>query len=146
MMNTKTMEGLIGAGTNMNLLDTPMRVYKEARRKGDTAAMERAMGYVGDFAAKAEEYKAQADKGMEEEAKENRKKVEAEREEAVEKRRQERQKLEEQLAEGRKETHDADIVEISEEGRVLAESGGYTKTGQVVQPEAEQGAGISVSV
>ena len=73
-MHTKTMEGLIGARTNMNLMNTPMRVFKEARRKGDTETMERAMGYVGDFSDKAEEYKAEADKGMEEDAKEARKK------------------------------------------------------------------------
>ena len=70
-MHTKTMEGLIGARTNMNLMNTPMRVFKEARRKGDTETMERAMGYVGDFSDKAEEYKAEADKGMEEDAKES---------------------------------------------------------------------------
>ena len=74
-MNTKTMEGLVGARTNMNLLDTPMRVYKEARRKGNTATMERAMGYAGEFSGKAEEYKAEADKGMEEDAKEAREKA-----------------------------------------------------------------------
>ena len=34
-MNTKTMEGLVGARTNMNLVNTPMRVFKEARRKGN---------------------------------------------------------------------------------------------------------------
>ena len=31
-MNTKTMEGIVGAKTNMNMLNTPMRVYREARR------------------------------------------------------------------------------------------------------------------
>lgn len=29
-MKAGTMEGLIGAGINMKLMDTPMRVYKEA--------------------------------------------------------------------------------------------------------------------
>lgn len=48
-MHTKTMEGLIGARTNMEMLNTPFRVFKEARLKGDTAMMERAMGYMGDF-------------------------------------------------------------------------------------------------
>ena len=43
-MNTKTMEGLVGARTNMRLLNTPFRVYKEARLKGDTGKMEQAMG------------------------------------------------------------------------------------------------------
>lgn len=73
-MNTKTMEGLVGARTNMNLMNTPMRVFKEARRKGDTATMERAMGYADEFSGKAEDYKAEADKGMEEDAREAREK------------------------------------------------------------------------
>ena len=74
-MNTKTMEGLVGARTNMNLVNTPMRVFKEARRKGNTAAMERAMGYAAEFSDKAQEYKAEADKGMEEDAREAREKA-----------------------------------------------------------------------
>ena len=63
-MNSKTMEGLIGARTNMELLDTPFRVYKEARLKGDTARMEQAMGYMSDFHEAAYEYKEEADEGM----------------------------------------------------------------------------------
>ncbi len=118
-MHTKTMEGLIGARTNMNLMNTPMRVFKEARRKGDTETMERAMGYVGDFSDKAEEYKAEADKGMEEDAKEARKKAELQREEAVQKRREEREKLEAKIEENRNADTNADTVEISEEGKVL---------------------------
>ena len=56
-MNAKTMEGLVGAKTNMDLLNSPFRVYKEARRRGDTATMDRAMGYVAEFSDKADEYK-----------------------------------------------------------------------------------------
>lgn len=93
-MHVKTMEGLVGARTNMNLLNTPMRVYREARRRGDTAAMERSMGYVGEYADKAEEYKAEADKGMEEDARETREKAKSGREEAVRKCREERGSLE----------------------------------------------------
>ena len=64
-MNTKTMEGLVGARTSMKILNTPFRVFKEARRRGDTATMERAMGYVNEYRDKADEYKAKADEGME---------------------------------------------------------------------------------
>ena len=67
-MHTKTMEGLIGARTNMNMTEVPMRVFKEARRKGDTATMERAMGYVNDFQDRAYDYKDKADEGMKEDA------------------------------------------------------------------------------
>lgn len=159
-MNTKTMEGLIGARTNMNLLNTPFRVYKEARLKGDTATMERAMGYVSEFSDKAEDYKAEADKGMEGDAREAREKAKLQRGEAIQKRREEREKLEEKIEENR----NADTVEISEEGKVLlkdnVDSGStgsdeiktdavkepvtYSKTGETVP--SEQGASISVSV
>ena len=33
-MHAKTMEGLVGARTNVNLMNTPMNVFKETRRKG----------------------------------------------------------------------------------------------------------------
>ena len=77
-MHTKTMEGLAGASTNMKLLNTPFRVYKDAERRGDTAVMERAMGYVGDFAEKADDYQKKAEKGMKEDAKEAREKAKTE--------------------------------------------------------------------
>lgn len=150
-MNTKTMEGLIGAGTNIDLVNTPMRVFKEARRKGDLATMERAMGYAGEFAGKADEYRVQADEGTQEEARENRKKAELEREEAIRKRREGREKLEEEIAARREERKESaegiddaaadlkssaetvgesrnpiddivDTIEISGAGRILAEN------------------------
>ena len=165
-MHTKTMEGLVGARTNMNLMNTPMRVFKEARRKGDTETMERAMGYVGDFSDKAEEYKAEADKGMEEDAKEARKKAELQREEAVQKRREEREKLEAKIEENRNADTNADTMEISEEGKVLLKDNldtdavrvetdvvksdavkepvTYTKAGNAVPMEQETSISVSV--
>lgn len=165
-MHTKTMEGLIGARTNMNLMNTPMRVFKEASCKGDTETMERAMGYVDDFSDKAEEYKAEADKGMEEDAKEARKKAELQREEAVQKRREEREKLEAKIEENRNVDTNADTVEISEEGKVLLKDGldtdavgvetdvvksdavkepvTYTKAGDAVPMEQETSISVSV--
>ena len=146
-MHTKTMEGLVGARTNMNLMNTPMRVFKEARRKGDTETMERAMGYVGDFYDKAEDYKAEADKGMEEDAKEAREKAELQREKAVQKRREEREKLEAQIEENRNADTNTDTVE-AETDAVKSDTGKepvtYTKAGDVVP--MEQGRSISVSV
>ena len=54
-MKAGSMEGLIGASANLKLTSTPMRVYKEAERRGDTDTMERAMGYVTHFQEKAHE-------------------------------------------------------------------------------------------
>lgn len=165
-MNTKTMEGLVGARTNMNLLNTPMRVFKEARHKGDTATMERAMGYVGEFSDRAGDYKAEADKGMEEDAREAREKAELQREEAVQKRRDEREKLEAKIEENRNADTNTDTVEISEEGKVLLKDSlganavetetdavksdtvkepvTYTKTGDAVPMEQETSISVSV--
>ncbi|MCX4352965.1 MAG: hypothetical protein OSJ60_15185 [Lachnospiraceae bacterium] len=159
-MHTKVMEGIVGARTNMDMVDVPMKVYKEARRKGNTAAMERAMGYVNEFEGKAQEYKAEADEGMKEEAEEFKEKEKLEREEAIQKRRDEHKKFEEKIEENR----EADTVEVSEEGKVLfkdnvdlnhsdapeshfdiaKEPVTYTKAGEI--SKKEQAASISVSV
>lgn len=163
-MNTKTMEGLIGARTNMDLLNTPFRVFKEARLKGDTAKMEQAMGYMNNCYEDAYAYKEKADEGMKKDVEETRKIAEEQREEAIEKRREEREKLEERIEENRNADTGADTVEISEEGKVLLkENTGlnrtdsdetkidaikepvtYTKEGETVSEE--QGPSISVSV
>lgn len=127
-MHTKTMEGLVGASTNMNLLNTPMRVFKEAERKGDTATMERAMGYVDDFSDKVEKYKAEADKGLEEDAKEAREKAKLQREEAIWKRKEEREKLEESIEQNRNANMDADTVKLSREGKTFVKDNPDTDT------------------
>ena len=167
-MHTKTMEGLTGASMSMKLLNTPFRVYKDAERRGDTAVMERAMGYVADFAEKAEDYQKKAEKGMKEEAKEAREKANAEQENAIRKRKEEREELEKRIAESRNE--DTDTVSISESGKaawdektdsvqtgadngifveetadaVKTEPVIYTKTADALRPES--GTNLSVSV
>ena len=167
-MHAKTMEGLAGASMSMKLMNTPMRVYKEAERRGDTAVMERAMGYAGDFADKAEDYRKTTEKGMNEEAKEVREKAKTEQENAIRKRREEREEQEKRIAESRNE--DTDTVSISESGKaaldkkpdsvqtdpdngvsieetadaVKTEPVIYTKTGEALKPES--GANLSVSV
>lgn len=163
-MHTKTMEGLVGARTNMELLNNPFRVYKEARLKGDTAKMEQAMDYMGDCTEAAYDYKEKADEGMKKDAEETRRIAEEQREEAIRKRKEEREKLEERLEENRNADTNTDTVEISTEGKVLlkdnidSDSTGsdeikidavkepvtYTKTGETVL--SEQIASISVSV
>ena len=166
-MHAKTMEGLIGARTNMELLDTPFRVYKEARLKDDTAKMEQAMGYMNECYEAAYEYKEEADEGIKKDAEETRKIAEELREEAIRKRREEREKLEEWIAENRNADANTDTVEISEEGKVLLEENTdldntvsaetkhdtddvvkkpvtYTKTGEVSR--TRQNASISISV
>ena len=114
-MHTKTMEGLTGASMSMKLMNTPMRVYKEAEHRGDTAAMERAMGYAGDFADKAEDYRKTTEKGMKEDAKEAREKAKTEQENAIRKRREQREEMEKKIAESR--NGDTDTVSISESGK-----------------------------
>lgn len=169
-MNSKTMEGLVGARTNINMVNTPLRVFKEARRKGDTATMERAMGYVNEFEDKAEQYKTKADTGMQEDAKAAREKAEAELKKAIEKRKAECEKLEERIEESREARENK--LEISEDGKVLLKENTdldnidldnpvsaetktdtvdivkwpvtYTKTGEINQ--AGQNVSISISI
>lgn len=148
-MKAGTMEGLIGASMNMKMVNTPMRVYKEAERKGNTAAMERAMGYVGEFTQKAHEYKAQAEQELRQEIKEER----------MEKRREE---IKEQKGEWAEQAaNNKDTVAISEEGKKLsskshmlsaasiksnaAEAKIYSNAGTFVEAEIPE-AKISVSV
>ncbi len=166
-MHAKTMEGLVGASTNMELMNTPFRVYKEARRRGDTSTMERAMGYAGDCADKAEEYRKKAEEGIKEDAKEAREKEESERENAIQRHREEREEFEKRIEENR--SGQTDTVEISLDGKAECgkNSGSdqaepkdsasekatedaakqpviYTKTGEVSRPEPS--AKLSVSV
>lgn len=168
-MHVKTMEGLIGARNNMELLNTPFRVYKEARRKGDTAMMERAMGYMNECHETAYEYKEEADEGMKKDVEETRRIAEEQREEAIQKSREEREKLEERIEESRNGDGDTDTVEISEAGKGLwkdsmdtdsidtdrtdsdeikpdtpKEPVTYTKTGEMVSAEQEPGLSVSV--
>lgn len=151
-MQAKTMEGLIGARNNINIAHVPVRIYKDAERRGDMATMERAAGYAGRLAGRAEEYKSKADEGMEEEAKQARKEEEIRRKNAVEKLRAEREKMQEKIEEGKEET--SDTQEISEEGKLLPEeivqpdTGKepviYTKTGEASQMGS--GSGISLFI
>ncbi|MCI9598222.1 MAG: hypothetical protein HFE75_13180 [Firmicutes bacterium] len=170
-MNAKTMEGLVGARTSMNLLRAPFQVFETAQRKGDTGTIERAMGYADDCSDKAGEYMAKAEAGMKEEAKEAKAKAELERESAIQKRREERKELEARVKEGAS-VH-VDTIEISDsseaagkgdldldrpgpdevipttgraEDIIKAEPVIYAKTGEVSQSPAEASPSISVSV
>ena len=160
-MHAKTMEGLVGANMNMKMMNTPFRVYQEAERRGDTATMERAMGYVGETADKAEDYQKKVEKGMKEEAKEAGEKAKSEQEDAIRKRKEER--VEQESRNG-----NTDTVSISESGKAvsgetsdLAQTGIgsrpveetadavktepviYTKAGEAVMPESDTNISVS---
>ncbi|MFG6394019.1 MAG: hypothetical protein K1W24_07575 [Lachnospiraceae bacterium] len=135
-MNTKTMEGLIGARTNINIANVPMKVYKDAERRGDTATMERAIGYVSEFEVKADNYKTKAYDGMKEDAKEARERKKAEQEKAAIKRREEEEVKEEANNSLKENIYKngnvvTDTVEISAEGKAMLEASktaNYTET------------------
>lgn len=132
MMQAGSMKALMGASSNLKLVNTPMKVFKEAEARGDTEVMKRAMGYVTEFGNNAEK---DADKLGEEtvkETREARKQQELEREQAIEKARQKNKVEREQALNGAEkstvepiETTDAtaankktnDSVEISDSGK-----------------------------
>lgn len=138
-MHVLTMEGLMGAGVNAKLVDTPMRAAGAAERRGDTAAMERALGYAGAVADQAEDYQKKAAKGMEKEAEEAKKAEEKRQEELAEKRAEEKKALEERIcaaASGELATAEpVDSLVLSEEGRRLSEDG---VTPETVSPNGER--------
>lgn len=129
-----------------------------------TKTMERAMGYANECSDRAEEYMAEADAGMKEDAREAREKANVQREEAVQKRRQEREKLEKRMEENGNADIHTDTVEISEEGKVLLKDNidldrtasaetktdvvkepvTYTKTGETVSAEPESDISVTV--
>lgn len=162
MMHAKTMEGLIGAKTNIAMANVPMKVFKEARQKGDTATMERAMGYVNDCEERADDYNKKAEEGLKEEAKEAREKEKRELEKTIEKRREDNEKFQDRLEENRDIRNDT--IELSEEGKALLENTLLSDTTDVANQETdndsepvlytntgeakklEQGSNISISV
>ena len=162
-MNMKTIEGLVGARANIDLSDTAMGVYQQARQKGDTATAERALGYAGDMVNQAEAYEAKADEGMKADAKELEEKAKADQEKIIEKRKEDRKELEARIEQSR--TPDSDTVEISGEGKAVSpetqapestEAAGtaadpaelppvvYTSAGEVLSQEVTAEAELSV--
>lgn len=118
-MLAKTMDGLLGARINMDLVRVPMKVYREAKLKKDTETMKRAMGYANEFSDKAQEYQVKADEGMIEDAKEAREKAELELEEAIERRRKERAELEEQRYEQEEPVNETETSTENKDGKIL---------------------------
>lgn len=131
-MNLKTMEGLLGAGTNIKMTEVPMRVYREAERRGDIATMNRSMGYVTEFTGRAKDYKEEADRGMEEEKEELREREKKAREEAFAKKKEEEKETEkEQNRNVSDDLEDCQEREITEKHTPLM----YTQTGIGVAEE-----------
>lgn len=124
-MNVKTVEGLVGARTNIDLSDTPMGVFRQAREKGDTAVMERALGYAGDMVETAGNYQTKAEEGMKADAEEAARKAKADLEKAAEHRKEEQEKLEKQIESSQ--TPDIDTVDISESSKTTSDTSENTE-------------------
>ena len=124
-MKAGSMQGLIGASVNMKLTRTPMRVFKEAERKGETETMKRAMGYVEDFQEKAHECSDKAQNEIGKELKEERREQDIRREQAIE-RKEDAEEYTEKIRENNK-LDQTDCVEISEEGKLVLKNNSQTE-------------------
>lgn len=134
-MKAGSMEGLIGASVNMKLTRTPLRVYKEAERRGDTEVMERAMGYVTEYQEKAHECSDRAQEALAKELKEERKEQEVKREQALERKEEAQEFVEKVQEKNAPDTEKKDTVEISEEGKVvLKQNAGTQENAPDVEP------------
>lgn len=138
MMQAGSMKALMGAATNLNLVSTPMKAFKEAEARGDTEKMKQAMGYVTEFEENAEDDAKKLGEETVKETREARKQQEIERQQAIAKARRKNKAEREQALNGIEkpnnveptETTDAagtdkktnDSVEISDSGKAaLAE-------------------------
>lgn len=150
-MNVKTMEGLSGASSSIQLLSTPMRVAEEAERKGDTDKMKRAMGYAAGLTEQAEEYSKTSAEGMKLDAKEAKKEEELRQEELIQARKEEREELEKRIEAERQgetaktENGSFDSVEISETGKLKTQTSGQDSSLSVEGAEGTQHAGYDKS-
>lgn len=130
-MNVKTMEGLTGASTSIQLTAAPMSVAKEAERKGDTDKMQRALGYAAALTEQADAYSEKTSQGMKLDAEEAKKQEEMRQEKLAETKKAEAQAQKEQTkteskTEETARTPEYDSAQISEEGKLQAESAGQT--------------------
>lgn len=126
-MKAGSMEGLIGASVNMKLSQTPMRVFKEAERRGNTEVMKRAMGYVTDFQEKAHECSDRAQEELAKELKEERKEQEIKRQQALERKEETKEYVEKIQENNKSDISATDRVEISEEGKVVLKNNSQTE-------------------
>lgn len=132
MMQADSMKALMGASSNLKMVNTPMKVFKEAEAREDTEVMKRAMGYVTEFGKNAEKDADELGEATIKETREAQKQQETEREQAIAKARQKNKIEREQALNGTEkptvepaETADAaaadkktnDSVEISDSGK-----------------------------
>lgn len=121
-MIAKTAEGLLGANNAMNVIRTPMKVFKEARARGDKETMDRAMGYVEKSHDEAWEKKYSADEGLKQEAEENKLKAEQQREELAQRIRENRREIENRIEESGGETTAVPTASEGSEGDTAADN------------------------
>lgn len=140
-MRADTANGLIGANAYLQETRVPIKVFKEARAEGDTAKMERAMGYVEKLGSAAIDHKKQADKGLKEEAKQARAEAEENREELAQRIKERRTETQERIEEARNpEEAENTAAENNPESKPVSESTvnlTYTKDGEVREQSGE---------
>ena len=141
-MQAKTATGLIGANTYLQETRVPMKVFKEARAEGDTAKMERAMGYLEKLGGTALEYKKQADKGLREDAEKAKKEAQEQRDKLEQRIKESRTEAEQQLKEARDtETQENAAAESGSEVSTATSDSTpnltYTKDGEVKEQSME---------
>lgn len=147
-MHVLTMEGLLGAGMNAKLVNTPMRAAGAAERRGDTGAMERALGYAGELTETAEAYQKKAETGMKKEAEEREEDVKKLQEKLAGQRAEEKEKQSEEVEAGelrKDQGGEAAPEEAAAASSARTEDVVYTETGELLLAEQAE-TGFSVSV
>ena len=136
-MQARTATGLIGANAYLQETRVPMKVFKEARAEGDTAKMERAMGYVEKLGSSAMEYKKQADKGLEEDARKAKEERLEQQEKLAQRIRDKRVETEERIEETTAESEEGAVDAAPEKTESVPELT-YTKEGEVREQKSSE--------
>ncbi len=100
MMQAGSMKALMGASSNLKLVNIPMKVYTEAENRKDTEKMKRAMGYAAELGENAEKDAEKLGEETVKETREARRQQEIEREQAIAKARQKNRSGREQALDG----------------------------------------------
>ena len=148
MMQAGSMKALMGASANINLVNTPMRVFKEAERRGDTETMKRAMGYAAELGENAEKDAEKLGEETVKETREARKQQEIEREQAIAKARR-KNKAEREQALGGAEKPAVEVAEAANAaaaGRKAKDSVEISDSGKAAITEQMQSGEVGMLV
>lgn len=122
LLTSGVMQSLVGASTSLKSADVSMSVYQQAKNKGDSTTMERALGYTCDSMNDAAKAKTQAQQALEESQAEAKDQAKAEQKTELQQAADKTHLKTPSQSANNKKASSADTVEISKEGKASLDS------------------------